>query len=171
MSGEDARWVDTKSGLRRAVKKKAGRYGKPDRPYVVAVLIEDDYTDQEDVLDALFGTVSYRLSVKHGGELGSIDPVRQRDGPWFARAGPSNTRVSAVMTGINLQPSFVARGTPRLWYNPWALRPLTDSVAWRTTRVDVVAGSIDDRAATMRRGDLLGLPADWPGPEDPFPHD
>jgi hypothetical protein len=138
---------------------------------VVAVLIEDEYTDQEDLLDALFGTVSYRVSVKNDGELRSIDPVRQRDGPWFAHAGPSNTRVSAVMKAINLQPSFVARGTPRLWHNPWASRPLTDSLVWRATRVDPVAGSIDDHPAAMRPGDLLGLPTDWPGPEDPFPHE
>jgi hypothetical protein len=171
MSSEGARFVDTKSGLRRAIREKAGHYGRPDRPYVLAVLIEDEYTDQEDVFDALFGTVSYRLSMKADGELGSIDPVRQRDGPWFAHAGPSNTRVSAVMTAIDLQPSFVARGAPRLWHNPWAGRPLTESLVWRTTRVDVVAGSIDDHSAAMPPGNLLCLPAEWPGPEDPFPRD
>lgn len=171
MSSEEAGYVDTRSGLRRAVREKAGRYGKPDRPYVVAVLIEDEYTDQEDVLDALFGTVSYHLAMKDDGDLRSIDPVRQRDGPWFAHAGPSNTRVSAVLTAINLQPSFVARGTSRLWHNPWASRPLTDSLVWRTTRVDPVAGSIDDHPAERQPADLLGLPTDWPGPEDPFPHE
>jgi hypothetical protein len=48
---------------------------------------------------------------------------------------------------------------------------LTDSMVWRTTRVNAVAGSIDDRPAERHPADLLGLPTDWPGPEDPFPHE
>jgi hypothetical protein len=171
MTSEGASYIDTKGGLRRAIKEKAGRYGLPDRPYIVAVLIEEDFTDDEDMVDALFGTVSYRMSMKADGALESAAPIRQRDGPWFAHAGPSNTRVSAVMTAINLQPPLVARRAPRLWLNPWALQPIVDSLGWRTTLVDAVAGTVADHPAAVAPQELLGLSAEWPGPEDPFPHD
>jgi hypothetical protein len=167
--GNGSRAVDTTSALRRAIREKAGRYGKPDRPYVIAVLIEDDYTDEEDVVDALFGTVTYTVPVgpRHPGQAHA---VRQRDGSWIAHGGPSNTRVSAVMTAINLAPWVLARNVPRLWLNPWAARPLTDRLAWRTTRVDLSSGTLDDEPALRTPADLLGLPADWPGPQEPFPH-
>lgn len=167
--GTGARAVDTTSGLRRAIREKAGRYGQPDRPYVIAVLIEDDYTDEEDVVDALFGTVTYMVPVapRHPGHALA---VRRRDGSWMAHGGPSNTRVSAVLTAINLMPWVLARTVPRLWINPWAVRPLTDRLAWRATRVDVGSGTLNDEPALRTPADLLDLPADWPGPEEPFSH-
>ncbi len=54
-------FIDTKSPLRRAVREKAGRYGQLDRPFVVAVLVESPFIDDEDLFDALFGGIAVSI--------------------------------------------------------------------------------------------------------------
>jgi hypothetical protein len=160
-------FVDTTSGLRSAVREKAGRYGKLDRPYVIAVLNVDDFANPWDVIDALYGTVSYRFDPSDAEH--NPEPFRQLDGPWMSASGPINTRVSAVLTATNISPPLVARIAPHLWLNPWAARPLSDRLAWQTCRVQ--DGILVDDDADAEPFVLLNLPAEWPGPEEPFPRD
>jgi hypothetical protein len=162
------RVVDTSSGLRDAIKGKAGRYGTLDRPYVIAVLIEDRYMDREAVVAALYGTVSYLFDSSPNATF-DPRPFRQLDGPWMSPTGPTNTRVSAVLTAINLSPPLVTRIAPHVWHNPWAARPLVDRMNWATSRVE--DGVLVDADAELPLHELLALPPEWPGPEDPFPHD
>lgn len=161
-------FIDTTSALRGAVAEKAGRYGKPDRPYVLAVLIEDNFVDNEDITNALFGRLAYRISQDPNREA---QLVRQRDGSWMGPNGPVNTRVSAVLTAVNLGPWSVAHLAPRLWVNPWASIPLIDALPWQASRLDQSTGALTEDASAAAPADLFGLPEDWPGPEDPFPRD
>jgi hypothetical protein len=48
--------LHTAEPIRDAVKGKATRYGQLDLPYVIAVGALDDFADEDDALDALFGT-------------------------------------------------------------------------------------------------------------------
>jgi hypothetical protein len=162
------RVLDTSSGLRAAIKEKASRYGRLDLPYVIAVLNVDDFANPWDIVDALYGTVSYRFDASPGAER-DPQPFRQLDGPWMSPSGPTNTRVSAVLTAANISPPIVARIAPHVWLNPWAARPLQDRLAWRTSHIK--DGILVDTDADAEPFDLLNLPADWPGPEDPFPRD
>jgi hypothetical protein len=161
-------FIDTTSALRRAIAEKAGRYGKPDRPYVLAVLIEAHFIDAEDVANSLFGTVAYRIFADPNREA---EPVRKPDGSWRGPSGPVNTRVSAVLTAVNLGPWSVPRLAPRLWLNPWASIPLADRLPWHVSRVDPATGTLAEDPAAATPAEVFGLPEDWPGPEDPFPRD
>jgi hypothetical protein len=168
LSTTGLRWADSTSRLRQAVRTKGGRYGALDRPYALAVLISDYAVDEEDIVEALFGSVAYRVTAEDTDEA---QPFRQRDGSWFSEGGPQYTRLSAVMTAVNLVPSSLTRIAPRVWLNPWATSPLADSLPWRTIAADPTSGVFDVQDATASPADLLGLPIEWPGPDDPFPRD
>jgi hypothetical protein len=159
-------FVDSKGPIRRAVREKASRYGQLDLPYVVAVLVESTFIDEEDVLDALFGSVAVQIDVV---DRARARTVRLRDGAWMARAGPTRTRVSAVLTAINLAPWSIARVRPRVWRNPWATHALSNDLGWAATLANPATGEIEGTEATHTPSEMFRLPVDWPGPEDPFP--
>jgi hypothetical protein len=161
-------FIDTKGPLRRAIREKAGRYGHLDRPFVVAVLVEDPFVDDDDVLDALFGSIAVRIPVRVSGP-GAAKTVRLRDGSWMTGGGPTRTRVSAVLSAINLAPWSVRRTVPHLWLNPWATSPLIDDLGWRTTLADPLTGHVSNRDAAGDPATAFGLSSDWSGPEEPFP--
>jgi hypothetical protein len=161
-------WIDTRGPLRRAIREKAGRYGQLDRPFVVAVLVEDAFVDDDDLLDALFGGIAVSVPVSREGP-GEPRAFRLRDGSWMTGQGPTRTRVSAVVTAINLAPWSVVRIAPRTWLNPWAARPVGSDLGWATTITDPIAGAITHRPAMRMPAELFGLAEDWPGSEDPFP--
>jgi hypothetical protein len=158
--------VDTSGPIRKAIKEKASRYGRLDRPYVIAVSILDSFNLPETVVDALYGSRSIQFDPRPDAEF-EPKTIRLADGPWMSPNGPSNTRVSAAVTAFGVAPSSVGLVAPRLWQNPWAARPLTDRLAWTTSRV--VEGVLVDEPATLSGEELLGLPPDWPGPEPAFP--
>jgi hypothetical protein len=100
--------------LRRKIKKKAARYGRPDRPYLLAVLALGDHVRDRDVDHALLGI-----------------PGRTSDhAVWHGPAGPCNTRLSGVLVARGLQPSRGSTTQPRLWRNPWAVHPLVGALPW-----------------------------------------
>lgn len=161
-------WIDTRGPLRRAIREKAGRYGQLDRPFVVAVLVESAFIDDKDLLNALFGGIAVSVPVSREGP-GEPRAFRLRDGSWMTGQGPTRTRVSAVVTAINLAPWSIVRIAPRTWLNPWATRPVTSDLGWETTITDPTAGAIAHRPAMRMPAELFGLPETWPGPEEPFP--
>jgi hypothetical protein len=85
--------VDPRTPVRRAIAEKAGRYGQLDRPYVVAVLVETMFTDEDDIFDALFGTVAFTVPVVRP-SAGRVRPVRRRDGSYMGgERGDEHARV------------------------------------------------------------------------------
>jgi hypothetical protein len=106
--------------LRRKIKKKAARYGALDRPYLLAVLALGDRVSERDVERALLGA----------------DPARDH-AVWQGPAGPCNTRLSGVLVARGLRSTDLgaADAAPRLWQNPWALRPLALALPWRVAAV------------------------------------
>lgn len=106
-------------------KKKAGRYGDLDLPYVIALnAISDDAQHRPDsVLQALFGTekVGAKVDPKTGEVRTELFPAR--DGVFFGKKGPQNTRVSAILVSNPLFPSNIAGAPLTLYHNPWATRP------------------------------------------------
>jgi hypothetical protein len=163
----EAGFVDTTGPLRRAIKEKAGRYGDLDLPYVIAVLVEHPHIDEEDLVNSLYGSIAVQVPVSAMGR-GQPRLVRQRDGVWMGNR-PRNTRVSAVVTVINLGPAFVARLQPTFWPNPWAVRPTRSRMPFKRIDFDESTGIVTTTPATKTSGDLFGLPAAWPGPERAFP--
>lgn len=156
-------FVDDIGQLQAKLKTKAGRYGRPEAPFVTAVLCMSPFMERLDVEQALFGREAFEL-----GEDLTTTLVRQRDGFWVRGDGPQNQRVSAVLTAVNLLPWNVTRVSPDLWLNPWANHPLDQ--AWPFPEAAVTD---DGRIVYREEAQVLGhfgLPADWPGGR-PFPRD
>lgn len=150
-----ARTVTHKDDLKRALRKKIAHYGELEKPYAVAVNFVAGHPDDFHAIDALIGQERFVLQ---GDQLVSAE--RARDGVWFGRSGPTNTRLSAVIVLSDLNPWSVAARVPRVYHNPWAERPITQEfVAFPSY---VASGD----KLTLRQGDqvapLFGLPHSWP---------
>lgn len=154
-------YVNDRQRLAGALQRKRSSY-QPDEPLVIAVLTRSSGTmDLEDVESALLGPVVYPIDPEGRG-LG--ERYRQRGGFWMRSDGPTSTRVSAVLTANNLVPETIARVWPRLWPNPWAARPLEHDLPFPVGAASQ-QGTFEYTEADGGPNVLLGLPADWPGPE------
>jgi hypothetical protein len=149
----------TAEHVRAAVLDKAGRYGQLDLPYIVAVNVLTPFPE-DDVCDALFGDRVLELDIASG----AIRPKRKPNGVWTAPGRPRYTRVSAVLIADNLHPYRAAQASVAIWHNPWAARPAT-GLLLSLTHYLPVNGRIQRRDGRTL-GDLLNLPAGWPGEDD-----
>ena len=166
MFSPGAGYVDDLRPLRRALREKASRYGQLDRPYLVAVLIQHFFVDDESILNALFGSVAVRFSVDP--QDNRVETVRNHDGSWSGPNGPTGTRVSGVFVTRNLMPWSIPRVEPWLVLNPWAKRPFQATLGVRSTSVDLTSGALIESTASGGVAASFGLSSDWPGPEAPF---
>jgi hypothetical protein len=156
--------VDDVEQLRDTLKHKRGKYRTPDVPLVVAVNCASSFMEANDISGALYGTMAVQYQQ---GVPGSSKWVRQRNGTWMGESGPRGTRMSAVLTTVQLHPSTMAKNQLALWLNPWADVPL--GVDWPfSVGVGTDKGPVDFEERLVDMAALLGLPEAWPGPEDPF---
>lgn len=159
-----AGWVDDIQQFRSTLKAKAGRYGLLNDPFVIAVCCESAFMEEQDIEQALFGRLAIQFEV--GGDY-DARTVRQRDGTWMHETGSKNTRVSGVLTAVNLNPWNAPDRVPHLWINPWASHPLQEDWPFpQTTAND--RGEVAHTPAEPDMNNLLGLPVGWPGSR-PFP--
>jgi len=153
--------IDTTSPLRAALKRKAGRYGELDSPYVIAINTNDMFAEQEDVITALYGTETLQVTSSADGHT-TVVPSRVRDGLWLCEDGPQNTRVSAVMFTRHLTPAnLMLKADARLYLNPWASRPYFGELG-RLDTVVLAENSISVRPGRALR-EVLKLDLSWPG--------
>jgi len=154
--------------IRRALNAKAGHYGKPDLPFVVAVLPmgKDRWgADHEDIMNALFGTGGEVYQLTSTEELVSHRFQRQRNGVWNGFDGVRNTRLSACLVAFRLFPWSVPRSSLSLYHHPLAELPhrsvLCSLPQWipGDRRLEHVEGAA--------LSDIFGLPLDWPGEREP----
>ena len=124
--GGGVRSVDALSSLRRAARRKAAKYGDLDLPLVVAVNLEEEHADVTQERDALFGTLQFWFDRSTGEQT---DITRESDGVWRGPPSPINTRLSAVWVFRAFDVwHWAARGSNRLYLNPWATRPAPASL-------------------------------------------
>jgi hypothetical protein len=146
--------------LRDIVRRKGGHYGQPDKPFVVAVLNTSGFVTQDEVTEALFGS---QVVQYYQGDRESVQSVRQRDGYW--RQGPPKrgSRVSAVLLGENIYPWRVVAEMPKLWINPWADLPLTETLPMQTYTAYDTGEVYQPQVRTVSSDAVFGLNSDWPG--------
>lgn len=147
--------VQPQETIKSAVLGKAGRYGDPDLPFIIAVNSLEDYAGADDAEDALFG--SHAVAINAAGEDRWI---RNRDGVWHTPNGPGYSRISAVLSTERVYPWSLGQRRARLIYNPWARRPLTDI----PVGLDVVriVDNVFERQDGQSLSEIFGLPEDWP---------
>lgn len=152
------RYVDGRGPLLHALEDKAGRYGEPDLPYIVAVNILSDDSDGIGVSEALFGTEQFRVDW----ETHQTRADRARDGLWMGPNGPRYTRVSAALIVDHLDEWHLAQQSPILWHNPWAKKPV-DIGLFDCDQMIVDIDSDSLRCIQGREAwEILSLPPHWP---------
>ena len=162
-----ASYVDDRTPIRKALDEKAYRYGDHfDRPFVIALGIARAFTDDMDIVDALFGDEVFLFNpVTNAGE-----PVRRPNGLFMGASGPRCRRVSGILVAGYVAPWVSGDVGLKLWKNPWATHPLNCDVGGVATTIERNdSGALIATPATVRTGELLGLPPDWPGPAPAFP--
>lgn len=155
----EARFIDTRTPIRDAITQKAGRYGRFDCPFIVAVNALDPFVDDDDVMEALFGSEQVMFSVTD--PTSSTRTLRAPDGAWISKTGPRNTRISAAMVCTSIYPWSVARNNnTSLYHNPWARHPYRGQL--NQLRHAKPAGNLMEWVEGAEPRVLFGLPKGWP---------
>jgi len=136
----------------RELRRKAGWYGEPDRPFVIAALCAGPFVTDHDIAQGLVGPIRYRIGAGTRGASGGYEP----GGLWLGPRGLRSPRVSAVLTASALPPTGIAAVEPILWTAPRAMRPLKCRSPLRTLDSDPT-GRITERPATRPIAATIGL--------------
>jgi hypothetical protein len=164
----EATIIDDVTPLRRALKEKAGAYGRLELPYIIATQIDGTSLGDTSVINALFGHEQVFMRPGSDGEMES-GTMRAPDGFWIGPNGIQNRRVSAVLLARHLTPWTVASTIPTLWHNPWATWPVeVNETPWRIAKVND-SGGVDYHDPSVAPAEFFGLPPEWPGPESAWP--
>lgn len=147
----------TAPAIKSGLTKKAGKYGRIHKPYVIAInCISPWGWSPGDVQEALFGT-------DHPEHLFADIPTSrpQSTGLWNGPQGPQNKRVSAVLL-TSVFPSSISVAEVVMFQNPFADYPCRKKL-WRIKQVSFVNGVMETSGGTTL-ADLFDLRANWPGP-------
>lgn len=159
----EMRQVHTHEDIRAAVEGKAAKYGELNRPLVVAVNVLDDFCEDYDVWNALFGEEGVVARLQRNGQ---IREARERapNGAWHGPNGPRHRLVSAVSIVHQLSASNLRTKSVTLIHNPWATNPLPlDALPIPQTTISVPDGRIH-RHDGRDHADIIGVPNPWPVP-------
>ena len=142
--------------IKASVEGKARHYGELDLPLLVAVNSLEEFARAGDAIDAMFGTLSVIVP-----DAGPVRPVRNRDGAWHGPTGPTNTRVSGILSTERLSPWDLGQRSLRLILNPWARRPLPPDIPFGIETSHVVDNHLQTLPGMSLR-EIFGLPLGWP---------
>jgi hypothetical protein len=120
----------------------------------VAVLSVNNFAEQRDVTDAMYGStaVSYVQ-----GDRSSVKLIRQQDGYWRGPGSDRGARVSVVLFSHDMQPWSVASHLPAAWINPWAENRI-DGHPPLTTITATNEGEIIETPSETTPRDVFGPP-------------
>lgn len=138
-----------------AVKRKGGKYGDLNLPFIVAVGHAAAFPEDEDTETALYGT-SVEYTHARTPTLG-----RKADGYWTATYAHAHGRVGGVLIVDNPAPWTWTKNTPVLWRSPDPRSlPAPILPTWATAQlVDV---QVEHQPAARPTHTALGLPKHWP---------
>lgn len=158
-------WANDIEKIRGKLEVKRKQHGRPGAPLVIALLCLSPLVDRETLEEALLGREVYRFDPL-APDSGVFE--RRRDGFWMQEDGPRGRRVSGALIGRDLGMHAVGRRWPELWVNPWAEHPVKPSLFDLPSACPREDGTVAYTEPNGTPGQLLGLAADWPGPEGPF---
>ncbi|MYV53719.1 hypothetical protein [Streptomyces sp. SID3212] len=149
-------WLDNDSErVFDAVKRKGGKYGDLELPFIVAVGHAAAFPEDEDIETALYGS-----SVEYS-HAGAPTFGRRPDGYWTATYNHAHGRVSGVLIVDNPAPWTWAKRTPVLWQSPDpSSPPVTALPTWATAQL--VGIQVEHQSAAHPTHTALGLSEHWP---------
>lgn len=163
----EAGFSDVAQRMRDKLHAKAKRYGRLDLPYLVALATNSVFSvGEEEIARALLGPEQVRVPLR--GDV-ATDVFRARDGLLMSRGGPRHTRVSGFILVSNIAATHLPLAKPEVWLNPWAPeeRRFTGTLPWTHVAVHPETGVLTQGDESFDPLAFFGLPAGWPGLEDP----
>jgi len=158
---------DVADRMRHKLASKATRYGRLDRPYLVALATNSvSSVGEEEVARALLGPEQWRIPTSSDV---ATEVIRARDGLLMSRSGPRHARVSGFILVSNVAATHLPLAKPEVWLNPWAPedRRFTGVLPWAHVEVDPETGILTRGEDSFDPLAFFGLPVGWPGFEDP----
>ncbi len=156
----EARWMNTASEIRNAVKSKAKKYGRLPEPLVICVNVLD-WTHRSDIFNALLGDEQTVVSFA-GDKVVSEQGTRATNGLFGCDGHPQTRRVSAVVVARDLVPFTMGHVGPELFHHPWPYAPLPQDFwpmqQWIANHQKRTLEPIVGKPASS----ILGLPEPWP---------
>lgn len=163
--GGKAGSVDDVSPIRKSLTRKASRYGKSmERPYIIAVQSDRKFTDEIDVISALFGDEVVLVDKATGDACEDRIP----NGLWRRKKGHAAKNVSAVVATSDFGLPYRRDLTLTCYLHPDPDIPLTCATEFMRTRRVEHDGTLSDSKPTEVPPALRPLPAEWPRGK-PFP--
>lgn len=157
---EEPRWDNSKDVIRKALLRKAGRYGELNEPYLIALNIRKWGPDIDDVMEALFGDIVYPLPENALHQDTILQGKRKLNGVWLNTDGKRYTRLSAILVFFELFYTKIPTSYVTLIHNPWAEYPITALFnSFPQTRIGPEGLAVQ---AGLSLGDVLDLHKSWP---------
>jgi hypothetical protein len=155
------RFTDPVTAPLRRLRKKGQKYGRVDRPLVIA-LNNTTWLKRPD-LDDLANTALGREGVLADPNTMTARGIRYHDGLWMSDTGPQYTRISGVLFGIDFTYWTVSTATLELWHNPWSTAPLPTSF-WGGDKVIPKTDGTFSRQTGRPVHEIYGVAYGWPFP-------
>ena len=154
---EGFRLVNTKELIRKAIKKRTGKYGNLKNPLLIAINVTSLCCEREDVIEALFGSI--QCAIKKASDNGDIllNERRMGDGIFSSII---NTRISAVIITHNIYPWNIIHQDICVYHNPWAKNPYSGELD-KLPNMRVI-NKIPQWNLGCQPYQILKLPENWP---------
>lgn len=156
---------DMGTRMREKLHPKATRYGKLDKPYLIALTASSCLAEDKELVEALLGPEEVQYLE---GQPGSAKVKRKRDGLFMGVGGAQNTRVAGLIVAWNVACTHIGLIRPTLWLNPWASpdRSFSAPLPFDGVVIDPETATVTSQPQGFDPLPYFGLPADWPGFED-----
>lgn len=151
-------FIDDWTPIRDAVKFKGSKYGRLDKPLLVAVNFGSFHLERIDEMQALYGQEQLVFTVGSPEKEPRFE--RAPNGAWRGRSGPQATRVSGAWLFNDLTPYTLASRRHTIYFNPWAANRLPEVLKIMPHAVAKEGKMQWQPGVTLR--DVLELPEGWP---------
>ncbi|MGA2990309.1 MAG: hypothetical protein ABSD88_07515, partial [Candidatus Korobacteraceae bacterium] len=159
---EEMRDLHTHDDIRTAIDGKATKYGMLNHPLIIVVNVLDDFCDDDDIWNALFGGEQMVVIRQGVGQFRHEWGHRAANGALRGRGGARNRLASAISVTHQLSPSTLRSRAVDLIHNPWAVNPLpVAALPIPQITISVPDGQLH-RHDGIHHADLLGIPDAWP---------
>ncbi len=145
--------------IRKAIKKKGGRYENLNGAYIIAVNCIGSSLERDYIIEALFGSELYQIDLNLEDQIFKSKAIRKSDGIWHFENKANHTRVSGVLIGDKISPWTLENSNMELFCNPWAKYPLNSSLK-EFTRLLFEKNKIIEKKGIHPK-DILNIPKDW----------
>ncbi len=116
--------IDSVTGIKSRIDSKYGKYGDLELPYVLAINIFDDFVDDYDIREVLFG----KEAVYVPSDFSHPYSKRIPNGSWFGPKGYQKQRMSGLLEFRRLSPGTIHIVKPMLWHHPHANFPIASEL-------------------------------------------